>query len=71
MIFDFSGSAIGRVISYCNPLAGIVTGIREIILVGNISTWSHLLLPAAQSCIVFIVGYAVFRRYERRFIDVL
>ena len=53
-----------------NPLAGVIEGYRRTILSGLPPDW-HLLTPGAiTSVVVFVFGYAFFKRLEAGFADV-
>lgn len=58
-----------RIILQCNPLAGILHGLRQAIMHGQLPTlmgWAGMLIPTA---IIMIIGWRVFRHYEHMVLD--
>lgn len=58
-----------RMILQCNPLAGILHGLRQAIMHGQVPTlmgWAGIVIPTA---ITMIVGWRVFRHYEHMVLD--
>lgn len=57
--------------AYClNPLAGIIDGFRWSLL-GEPLDAACLAVSACSSAVLFVVGVACFRRFERRFADIV
>ncbi len=52
-----------------NPFAGLMTSYRDIIMYGRAPEPGHLLLPLAIAAVIFALSYALFRRYEGRFVQ--
>ena len=58
-----------RIILQCNPLAGILHGLRQAIMHGQLPTlmgWAGMLIPTA---IIMLIGWRVFRHYEHMVLD--
>lgn len=53
-----------------NPLAALIDGYRQTILYGQAPGWP-LLAAALWSLLTLIIGYAVFKRLERLFADII
>ena len=56
---------------YINPMVTLVDGWRSVLVAGRLPPAGRLGAVAAGSCVVAAVGYAVFRRLERDFVDEL
>ncbi|MGB3715258.1 MAG: ABC transporter permease [Candidatus Promineifilaceae bacterium] len=54
-----------------NPMAGIIESYRRVILLGVNPVWSHLGISAAISAVLFVSGYAYFKRSENLFADLI
>lgn len=54
-----------------NPMAGIITAYREIILYGRPPTWSFLAISGVEAIVIFIVGYWIFKKLEASFADII
>ena len=53
----------------CNPLTGILNGLRGCIMTGTMPSllmWGSIVLP---SLLVFAIGWAVFKHYEKMVLD--
>lgn len=59
-----------RTLYFLNPMAGILTAYREVLL-NQQAPGSYFLLAAVISTVVFLAGYWFFRRVELRFADVV
>lgn len=59
-----------RDLYYLNPMAGVLTAYREILLHGQLPG-QYLLTAALIAVVLFVVGYAVFKRLELQFADVV
>ena len=59
-----------RAVYELNPMVGILESYRAVLLYGSLPGRS-LLVSAAQAVVVLIAGYAIFRRAERGFSDVI
>jgi lipopolysaccharide transport system permease protein len=49
---------------FLNPFAGLLTLFHQILYEGRMPSPALLLGTTAAACLIFIVGYLVFRRYE-------
>jgi lipopolysaccharide transport system permease protein len=58
-----------RTLFWLNPLATLVNDFREAILVGGAPAITGILVCAFSGMIVFLLGYAVFKRFETKMID--
>lgn len=54
-----------------NPMAGVVTAFRQVILYGHAPGARSVAFAALASAAVLAVGYVVFKRLEMRFADVI
>jgi ABC-type polysaccharide/polyol phosphate export systems, permease component len=59
-----------RSVYFLNPMAGILTAYRDIILDGVVPG-PYLLISVIEASIVLIVGYWFFKRIEHQFADVI
>ncbi len=58
-----------RTILQCNPIGGILTALRGAIMLGQYPTalmWAGIILP---TLLIFGLGWAIFRHYERMVLD--
>jgi len=58
-----------KLVLQCNPVGAIITAMRGAIMDGHFPTllgWASLLVPTA---LLFGLGWAVFRHYERMVLD--
>lgn len=58
-----------RMLLQANPIAGILTALRRVIMLGELPSalgWAGMVLPTA---IVLLVGWRVFRHYEHMVLD--
>jgi ABC-type polysaccharide/polyol phosphate export permease len=69
--FDFAYTPMTAPLFYLNPMVGIIKSYRAIILHDAPPLWSFLTPAAVATVVLLVVGYAVFRRLERTFVDVL
>jgi lipopolysaccharide transport system permease protein len=56
---------------FLNPMAGIIDGYRRALLLGESPQMTALLCSTAISCLLFMVGYACFKRVEPMFADLI
>ena len=54
-----------------NPMAGIITAYREIILYGQPPTWSYLAISGVEALFIFFIGYWIFKKLEASFADII
>jgi len=54
-----------------NPVVGPLEGFRQVFAVGAPPDWGLLGLSAASSTLLLLAGYALFKRLERHFADVV
>lgn len=59
-----------RSIYFLNPMAGILTAYRDIILNG-VLPGSYLFIAALESLVIFILGYLFFKHVEYKFADII
>lgn len=70
-IADIVPSSYRQLYAALNPMAPIIEGYRRAVLFGQPPEW-RLLLPAiATSVLVFVAGWAIFKRLETGFVDVV
>lgn len=60
-----------RAIYMLNPMAGIITSYRAVVLAGTWPEWEYLALATFISIVIFIAGYAYFKKVEWQFADVI
>jgi lipopolysaccharide transport system permease protein len=60
-----------RVLYYLNPMAGLIDGYRNALLLGKAPDGLGLLLSAAMSLVVMLAGYAYFKKVEVTFADII
>jgi lipopolysaccharide transport system permease protein len=54
-----------------NPMAGIITAYRQIILYGQSPDWISLAISAVEAILVFLCGYRIFKKLEISFADII
>lgn len=54
-----------------NPMAGIISAYRQVLLYGRSPNWTELGLSAVVTGVIFFLGYRVFRRLEVIFADII
>lgn len=54
-----------------NPMAGLIESYRRVLLLGLPPVWTHLALSAGISALIFVLGYAYFKRSEEMFADLI
>lgn len=54
-----------------NPMAGIITAYRQIILYGQPPTWSYLVISGVEAVLIFLAGYWIFKKLEVSFADII
>ncbi len=59
-----------RIYYFLNPLAGLIDGVRSILLGGALNTFA-LAVSGLATLILLVLGAVVFRRAERNFADVI
>lgn len=68
--FDTVGDEFQPVASAVNPLAPIIEGYRDAILLGQTPEWGLVAIAAAASTVWLVGGYLFFKRMETGFADV-
>ena len=58
-------------ISYLNPMSGVITSVRSLLLEGKIVEWQGLFMAIIMSIVIFVFGLMYFRKTERFFADIL
>lgn len=71
IIFVFPFIEPTKILYFVNPMVGIITAMREIILYDSAPELHHLVTPLAFSIVFLIFGIAIFKRLNKRFVDVL
>jgi lipopolysaccharide transport system permease protein len=71
VVMSFNPDGPLRILYFLNPMVGVIEGCRQIILYGNAPTWIHMVPAVVISTGIFLLGYVVFRKVEKRFVDVL
>jgi lipopolysaccharide transport system permease protein len=54
-----------------NPMAGIITAYRQIMLYGQSPTWTYLAISSVEAVLVFLLGYLIFKKLEVSFADII
>ena len=54
-----------------NPMAGIISSYRQIILYGQPPTWTYLAISGVEAVIIFLLGYLIFKKLEVSFADII
>ena len=54
-----------------NPMVGIIDGYRRVVVHGRLPDFGTLAVTAAVSVVLLIGGYALFKRLEMRFADII
>lgn len=54
-----------------NPMAGIITAYRQIILYGQPPNWSYLVISGVEAVLIFLAGYWIFKKLEVSFADII
>lgn len=54
-----------------NPMAGLITAYRQIILYGQPPTWTYLAISGVEAVVVFLLGYLIFKKLEVSFADII
>ena len=54
-----------------NPMAGIITSYRQIILLGQPPNWTYLGISGIESILLLIFGYLIFKKLEVSFADII
>lgn len=56
---------------WCNPLTAIAEVYRDLILTGKVTHWMELGIASIISCVVFYIGFQVYKKLRPAFADVL
>lgn len=54
-----------------NPMAGIITAYRQIIIYGQPPTLTYLMISGVEAVLVFFLGYLIFKKLEVNFADII
>lgn len=54
-----------------NPMAGIISAYRQIILYGQQPPWAYLAISAVEAVLIFLAGYWIFKKLEASFADII
>lgn len=54
-----------------NPMVGIITGFRWMLLDGDVFPWSSLLISTGLGMFVFLLGVFLFKRLSEKLVDVV
>ena len=60
-----------RPIYFLNPVAGILDLYRTVLYEGTFPSPKAILLITLQICLIFVAGYAIFRRHKANFAEVV
>ena len=60
-----------RLLYALNPMAGIIDSYRKVIIQGVAPNWEYLLISFVITVLVFLGSYAIFKRLEMRFADII
>ena len=60
-----------RLYYFLNPMAGIINGYRQVLLMGQAPEMTALLYSVIISCVLLMLGYTFFKRVEPLFADVI
>jgi lipopolysaccharide transport system permease protein len=60
-----------RLLYMLNPMAGIITAYRQVILYGQPPTWSYLAISGVEALLIFLLGYLMFKKLEPSFADLI
>ena len=60
-----------RILSYFNPMTGIIDGLRMAALPGRAISWLPLSISAVIGLLLLLCGFAIFKREEHRFADII
>lgn len=60
-----------QVYYFLNPMAGIIDGYRRVLTMAEPPQWPYVGLAAVVSLLIFLGGYAVFKRTEPIFADLI
>lgn len=64
-------TGIWKTLYQFNPVVGLVEGFRWCLLGVSSLTWTMIVVDVIVAIVVFIAGAYFFRRFERRFVDVI
>lgn len=60
-----------RIFWMLNPLAGVVEGLRDVLVFGREPNWGVVGVSAALIAVIFTVGVALFKKTDKYFADVI
>ena len=60
-----------RILYTLNPMVGIIDSYRKVIILGIAPNWDYLLISLVVTVLAFLGSYAIFRKLEMRFADVI
>lgn len=59
-----------KIYLYLNPVAPLIISYRNLFLLGDIN-WNHIILLLCWSVVIYSIGYAIYKKLEWRFAEVL
>jgi len=72
IFFDISGvSPEMKSYLYLNPMAGLIEAYRDVLLEGMWPDWILLSKIFIASCVMFVVGWSLLKKYDRVYAKVL
>ncbi|HEX7281901.1 MAG TPA: ABC transporter permease, partial [Vicinamibacterales bacterium] len=60
-----------RVFWMLNPLAGVVEGLRDVLVFGREPNWGVVGVSAALIAVIFVTGIVLFKKTDKYFADVI
>ena len=60
-----------RFVYYLNPMAPVIDGFRRVILQGSTPDLPALAVASIVAVLLLIISYAVFKRFEPAFADII
>jgi lipopolysaccharide transport system permease protein len=60
-----------RLFFLANPLAGVVEGLRQVLVFGRAPDWSVVGISAALIVAIFAIGVVLFKKTDKYFADVI
>jgi lipopolysaccharide transport system permease protein len=60
-----------RLFFLANPLAGVVEGLRQVLVFGSEPEWSVVGMSAAMITAIFVIGVVLFKKTDKYFADVI
>jgi ABC-2 type transport system permease protein len=61
---------IRAVLSF-NPMFGLILSYRDVLFYGKPPDWPMLVYPAAASALIFVFGFCLFNKLQRKFTEIL